>query len=114
MLRHSYYEVNIAGRAALFLKTLGDGSGSMYRVSFIHTFFRFIPQKNVTTNLFWQICGKDDPNIGRLVSDFAEENVSNLKFHFYNIENPIEYLNGEDAIAVEKGPYMLKYVTLLI
>jgi len=27
-----------------------------------------------------------------------------LNYHFYNIENPKEYLHGSDAVVVEKGP----------
>lgn len=85
MCIHAYKELNLTGRAKLVSKSLGD-TGSKYRV-----------------------CGKDDANIASLTDDFAEDKVSNLKYHFYNIENPKEYLlDGNDAIAVEKGPYMLK------
>ena len=40
--------------------------------------------------------------------DFKEKHSSNLKYNFFNIENPKEYLKGSDAIAVEKGPYMFE------
>lgn len=83
--RHAYFNLWQAKTADLLTETLGDGEGSLYN-----------------------ICGKDDPDIDNLTSDFDEKKVSNLKYHFYNIENPKEYLNGDDAIAVEKGPYMLK------
>lgn len=41
--------------------------------------------------------------------DFDEKKVSDMKYYFYDIANPKEYLKGaQDAIAIEKGPYMLK------
>jgi len=66
---------------------------------------------NVITNVvfFCQVCGKDDKDLDSIASvGFEEKRASNLKYHFYNIENPEKYLSGDDAIAVEKGPYMLK------
>lgn len=83
--KHAYDNLWLGASADLLSETLGNGEGSRYNV-----------------------CGKDDPDINNLTSDFDEKKVSNLKYHFYNIENPKEYLNGDDAIAVEKGPYMLK------
>lgn len=85
LCNHAYRELNLARRAGLFLKTIGFLDGSMLK-----------------------ICGKDDPNISKLTSDLEEKKISDLKYYFYNIANPKEYLNGDDAIAVEKGPYMLK------
>lgn len=40
--------------------------------------------------------------------DFGEKPHSTLKYFLYNIENPKEYLSGENGIVVEKGPYMLR------
>ena len=55
-----------------------------------------------------QVCGKDHLNIDKIVSDFDEKKASNLKYYFYDIANPKDYLTGKDAIAVEKGPYLIK------
>lgn len=56
-----------------------------------------------------QVCGKDDSDIGMLTSvGFKDKDSSDLKYHFYNIENPKSYLEGNDVDVVEKGPYKLK------
>jgi hypothetical protein len=40
--------------------------------------------------------------------NFQSHDSSDLSYNFYTIDNPTEYLKGSDAIAVEKGPYMMK------
>lgn len=39
--------------------------------------------------------------------DFKDKVSSDLMYHFYNIENPRDYLEGNDVNVVEKGPYKL-------
>lgn len=39
---------------------------------------------------------------------FKNKDSYDLKYHFYNIENPRDYLEGNDLYVVEKGPYELK------
>lgn len=82
---HADKTLNLKARALMLVKTVGGTFGSRYKV-----------------------CGKDDTNLNNLIDDFSEQKVSDLKYYFYNIANPKEYLNGDDAIAVEKGPYLLK------
>jgi CD36 family. len=39
---------------------------------------------------------------------FQPNGASDLTYNFYNIDNPEEYLKGDDAILVETGPYVIK------
>ena len=116
MCKHAYDELNLAGRAKLVVKSVGSGTGSKYKVSSREMCNdSFITSPNLMICLFCfasKVCGKDDANLGNLIEDFSEQKVSNIKYHFYDIANPKEYLNGDDAVAVEKGPYSLKYVLI--
>jgi hypothetical protein len=40
--------------------------------------------------------------------DFAKSTPSITDYFFFDIQNPIQYLKGENAEIVEKGPYILK------
>jgi hypothetical protein len=61
------------------------------------------------------VCGGQDPRLNSFAPvSFAEKTASNLSYYFYNIQNPIQYLLGDDAVVVEKGPYMIKYVLCLM
>jgi len=58
---------------------------------------------------YLKICGADDPKLDAFAPiNFSDKTSSNLTYYFYNIENPGDYLGGEDAIVVEKGPYIVK------
>jgi hypothetical protein len=40
--------------------------------------------------------------------NLADKSATDLKYSFYNIHNPKEYLGGSDAVVVEQGPYNLR------
>jgi len=43
--------------------------------------------------------------------NLADTPATDLKYNFYSIDNPKEYLGGgSDAIVVEQGPYNLRCV----
>ena len=44
--------------------------------------------------------------------NLAKKAVTDLKYNFYNIDNPVEYLTGADANIVEQGPYKLQKHTV--
>jgi hypothetical protein len=46
--------------------------------------------------------------------NLADKPVTDLKYSFYNIHNPKEYLGGGDAVVVEQGPYNLRCVNFLL
>ena len=62
--------------------------------------------------VYSQVCKTGtEKNLEKFISvDFEEKPHSDLKYFLYNIENPKEYLSGETAVLVEKGPYKLRYV----
>jgi hypothetical protein len=72
--------------AAFKSDIIGQGKGSLYTV-----------------------CGGQDPRLNSFAPvNFAEKTACNLSYYFYNILNPVQYLFGDDAVVVEKGPYMIK------
>ncbi|KAL7554076.1 hypothetical protein ACHAWF_017458 [Thalassiosira exigua] len=71
---------------ALFGTLIGGDRGSMYNT-----------------------CSGDSKALQKLTSvNLAEKPATDLKYSFYSIDNPKEYLSGDDAIVVEQGPYMLR------
>ncbi len=92
---------------------LGAGRGSMYNVS-VETFFRlqsppFISLLNSVSSR--KTCSGASKTFQKLTSvNLAEKPSSDLKYYFYDIDNPKEYLGGSDAIMVEQGPYKLRCV----
>lgn len=56
-----------------------------------------------------QTCADDSSTLKKLTSvNLAEKAPTDLKYNFYSLHNPKEYLDGNDAILVEKGPYALR------
>jgi len=54
-------------------------------------------------------CSDASATLAKLTNvNLAKKAVTDLKYNFYNIDNPKEYLTGSDANVVEKGPYKLK------
>jgi hypothetical protein len=53
----------------------------------------------------------DSKTLKKLTSvNLADKPATDLKYNFYSIHNPKEYLGGSDAIVVEQGPYNLRCV----
>lgn len=58
-----------------------------------------------------QICSGGSKTFQKLTSvNLAEKPATDLKYYFYDINNPKEYLGGSDAVVVEQGPYKLRCV----
>ena len=56
-------------------------------------------------------CLSDSKTLKKLTSvNLADKPATDLKYNFYSIHNPKEYLGGSDAIVVEQGPYNLRCV----
>jgi hypothetical protein len=54
----------------------------------------------------------DSKTLKKLTSvNLADKPATDLKYNFYSIHNPKEYLGGSDAVVVEQGPYNLRCVT---
>eukprot|EP00574_Skeletonema_japonicum_P004359 CAMPEP_0201714314 /NCGR_PEP_ID=MMETSP0593-20130828/849_1 /ASSEMBLY_ACC=CAM_ASM_000672 /TAXON_ID=267983 /ORGANISM="Skeletonema japonicum, Strain CCMP2506" /LENGTH=947 /DNA_ID=CAMNT_0048203583 /DNA_START=104 /DNA_END=2947 /DNA_ORIENTATION=+ len=71
---------------SLFVTLIGGGRGSMYNT-----------------------CADDSPTLKKLTSvNLVEKAPTDLKYNFYSLHNPKEYLGGSDAIMVEQGPYALR------
>lgn len=99
------------GKAKLFLEVAGGNAGSIHAVSFVfpnlekflcafaNSFFLFPFQTCDANSALQKLNGPDK---------FQSEGSSTLQYNLYDIHNPSQYLKGEDAIAVEKGPYKLK------
>ncbi|KAL7496093.1 hypothetical protein ACHAWT_004369 [Skeletonema menzelii] len=57
----------------------------------------------------YNTCAGDSPTLKKLTSvNLVEKAPIDLKYNFYSLHNPKEYLDGNDAILVEQGPYELK------
>jgi len=57
----------------------------------------------------YNTCADDSPTLKKLTSvNLAEKAPTDLKYNFYSLHNPKEYLSGSDAILVEQGPYALR------
>lgn len=70
----------------MFVTLIGGGRGSMYNT-----------------------CADDSPTLKKLTSvNLVEKAPTDLKYNFYSLHNPKEYLGGSDAILVEQGPYALR------
>lgn len=113
----STFTNNVVKKAdSLFAELVGEGRGSMYNVR----------NKSLHVDLFVQLqisssqlnllispktCSEESKTLKKLTSvNLAEKASSDLKYNFYSINNPKEYLGGDDATVVEKGPYILRYV----
>ena len=60
---------------------------------------------------FLKTCSAGSKTFQKLTSvNLAEKKATDLKYYFYDINNPKEYLEGNDAVVVEQGPYKLKCV----
>jgi hypothetical protein len=44
----------------------------------------------------------------------VDKPATDLKYNFYSIQNPKDYLGGSDAVVVETGPYNLRCVVVLL
>lgn len=70
----------------LYIELIGAGRGSMYNT-----------------------CSEESETLQKLTSvNLAEKPATDLKYNFYSINNPKDYLSGDDAIIVEQGPYKLR------
>ena len=57
----------------------------------------------------YNTCADDSPTLKEFTSvNLAEKAPTDLKYNFYSLHNPKEYLSGSDAILVEQGPYALR------
>ena len=57
----------------------------------------------------YNTCEDDSSTLKKLTSvNLAEKAPTDLKYNFYSLHNPKEYLTGSDAILVEQGPYVLR------
>mmetsp|Transcript_10984 Transcript_10984/g.20517 ORF Transcript_10984/g.20517 Transcript_10984/m.20517 type:complete len:963 (+) Transcript_10984:178-3066(+) len=79
-------EIYLGGRAKLLLATIGQNAGTRYATCDESTLLK-------------RLYAEDQ---------FQPNGASDLTYNFYNIDNPEEYLKGEDAILVETGPYVIK------
>ena len=91
---------------------LGLGSGSMYTVRhllfFDEALFLFIFLFS-SPHFISKTCSGDSKVLAKLTSaNLAGKPATDLKYNFYNIDNPKEYLDGSDAVVVEQGPYNLR------
>jgi len=46
--------------------------------------------------------------------NLVDKPATDLKYNFYSIQNPKDYLGGSDAVVVETGPYNLRCVVVLL
>ncbi|KAL7543080.1 hypothetical protein ACHAXR_012405 [Thalassiosira sp. AJA248-18] len=57
----------------------------------------------------YNTCDDDSKTLKKLTSvNLADKTHTDLKYNFYSIDNPREYLGGNDAVVVEQGPYNLR------
>jgi len=57
----------------------------------------------------YNACSSDSDTLKKLTSvSLVEKPHSDLKYSFYSIDNPKEYLDGSNANVIEKGPYALR------
>lgn len=76
----------LGGMSTLGKALLGGDRGSMYNT-----------------------CSGDSTTLDKLMSvNLANKAAADLKYNFYSIDNPREYLGGSDAHVVEQGPYNLR------
>mmetsp|Transcript_19577 Transcript_19577/g.35437 ORF Transcript_19577/g.35437 Transcript_19577/m.35437 type:complete len:941 (+) Transcript_19577:340-3162(+) len=69
-----------------YISLIGAGRGSMYNT-----------------------CTGESKTLQKLTSvNLADKAATDLKYNFYNIDNPKAYLGGSDAVVVEQGPYNLR------
>ncbi|KAL9180056.1 hypothetical protein ACHAXT_008026 [Thalassiosira profunda] len=74
-----------AGKS-MFGNLIGGGRGSMYNT-----------------------CDADSKTLAKLTSvNLADKAATDVKYSFYSVDNPKEYLGGSDAVVVEQGPYNLR------
>lgn len=83
-------EIYLGGRAKLLLATIGQNAGTRYATC-------------DESSLLKRLYAEDQ---------FQPNGASDLTYNFYNIDNPEEYLKGDDAILVETGPYVIKKHTV--
>lgn len=109
-------EIYLGGRANLLLATIGHSAGTRYAVSDLFLFLsKFMLLNIIYLKHFvgFVMLNKTCDEISLLKRLHAEDQfqpngASDLTYNFYDIHNPKEYLKGEDAVVVERGPYMIK------
>lgn len=85
------FTINVIEKASsLDTELIGAGRGSQYNT-----------------------CSGDSKTLKKLTSvNLADKPASDLKYNFYSIHNPKDYLGGSDAVVVETGPYNLRKYTI--
>lgn len=106
----------------LQIETIGGGRGSIYnvRIDFAASLALFSQLTQISSFLFpfvnlpsffsfLKTCTSDSKTLQKLTSvNLADKATTDLKYNFYSIDNPKEYLGGSDANVVEQGPYNLR------
>ena len=116
------YTRNAVDKATeLNAELMGSGRGSLYNVSveiclpaLRSTIFMCCSHLLLPGYPSSKTCLGDSKTLKKLTSvNLADKPATDLKYNFYSIHNPKEYLGGSDAIVVEQGPYNLRCVLRL-
>lgn len=113
LLERSFTNDVVGAAKTMFGNLIGGGRGSMYNVSLPLLSLTPLPLALPTLIylhlLLRQTCDGDSKTLQKLTSvNLADKAATDLKYNFYSIDNPKEYLGGSDAVVVEQGPYNLR------